>query len=743
MKKPMIFEGILIILLIFLVFIMYCMLTNDDPSKMNGWEINGIAPVSYIHPGVNKTLYAFMGYTGNSIYSIDDNGNINWKNTISDKWCVYNTFYRPSTMYLNYMGDYTMHGKKVVCCSENGILYLYIRENKTTYLNHDYLSNEYTPLKYNCSELGERIVAISSHGKILWNVSISEKYNPFDNVNIEAKNGRIYVFNDYNETILNNKGDILFKICNISDPASIDENGNIYVVMNKDPEILPVLNGSLYNYKEPSNIINAYDSNGILIWQTKISTLIYREESLHSLPLQTNLPLYQNNTLYLPVKDGVVALDRDGSIKWSKNFSEGYFRLFDLLPIDSQDNVYIRYYDFDPNLNDSYIMALASDGSIISETIINSDDYYQGRACANNGTLYSIKSMSAGDALNIEDLPIYCVTAYDMINGASLWEYYIHPDGQFITTINKSNIHEFMSPMPADFILNTMVDPHNRNYTYYPQSDGYSYILHNNNVTYFGYYITRFEWPALLDKTNCTYSGGIYAFDNNGNLLWKKPAAYFVTSMIGDDKILYYGSNNGMLYKEQIDQTIGGIAAAATIYILFRFFLIGIFSRAKDRLDNNENRNTILRYITTHPGLTLYELARNLDMNVGTARYHLFILSVNHRILSFIATGKYSRYFINSSQYSKEEQYIISLMRRDTARELSNLLLKKPGLSNIELSKELDMQKSTISACVNELLDRGIVIKSPSLHGKVTYLINQDYKDYIVSAIELIKSEPK
>ncbi len=732
----------MILLLIFLIFLVYIMLTNDN-SKTNGWSINGVPPIIYIYIGDDDTLYAFMGHNGNTIYSIDCNGKIKWNMTIPDHWCVYNTFNRPSSMYLNYTGDYSIHSKKVVCASNDGILYLYIRENKTTYFNHDFYSYNYVPLYNNSSNVEERVIAISSHGKILWNMSISHEYHPFDDINIIAKNDRIYVFDDYNETVLSNRGDILFKIQNISDPASIDENGNIYVVMSKNPEILPFFNGTLYDYKEPSNIISAYNQNGTLIWQKNISTLIYREESLRSMPLQTNLPLYQNNTLYLSVKDGVVALNLDGSVKWLKNFSGGYFRLFDLMPIDSNDNVYVRCYDFNPNVNYSYIIALAPNGSIISRTLANSDGCYQGRACANGGVLYLSSYIPPEDGENFTALPSYMITAYDMIKGVTLWEYMIHPEDKFTTTISKSNIYDLMSPELADYVIsfNCQANSCHHNYTCYTQSDGYSYILHDNNITYFGYYVTKFGWPSILNKTKCVYSGDIYAINSNGSLLWKKSAAYLVTSMAGNDGSFYYGGRNGMLYEEWIGQAAGGIALAGTIYVIFRFFLAGIFSRAKDRLSKNENRNRILEYIETHPGLTLYELSRGVGMNVGTVRYHLFILSLNHLILSHNTFGKYSRYFVNSTNNSEEKQYIISLIRHDTIRKLLNLLLIKPGLSNSELAEELDMQKSTISAYMKKLLEKGIVVKSAPRSGKAVYFISQNYRERIAYAIELINNE--
>ena len=90
---------------------------------------------------------------------------------------------------------------------------------------------------------------------------------------------------------------------------------------------------------------------------------------------------------------------------------------------------------------------------------------------------------------------------------------------------------------------------------------------------------------------------------------------------------------------------------------------IGAMARAK--LNKNKNNDAIMDLIKSSPGLTLPEIARAADMNTGTPRYHLDIMGAGHQIVSSMSDGKYIRYFTNSGSYTKDEQFFLSLVRRE------------------------------------------------------------------------------
>jgi len=127
-------------------------------------------------------------------------------------------------------------------------------------------------------------------------------------------------------------------------------------------------------------------------------------------------------------------------------------------------------------------------------------------------------------------------------------------------------------------------------------------------------------------------------------------------------------------------------------------------------------------------------------MNLGTIRYHLFILSQNHRIVSSKFDDKFVRYFTNSGSFSKNEQLIISLVRRDGVKNVISLLLSEPGLTNADISSRLGIQVSATSRYIKELLEKGLVAKAPQENGTLLYSIDDGQKQNIIRVMERVNN---
>ena len=100
-------------------------------------------------------------------------------------------------------------------------------------------------------------------------------------------------------------------------------------------------------------------------------------------------------------------------------------------------------------------------------------------------------------------------------------------------------------------------------------------------------------------------------------------------------------------------------------------------------------------------------------MNMGTVRYHLMILSINHRITSYKADDKYVRYFTNAGSYTLEQQLIVSLIRREGIKKVLGTLLEKPGISNLELAEELRNAGQLYNALCKRAAGQGNTNKRP------------------------------
>lgn len=155
--------------------------------------------------------------------------------------------------------------------------------------------------------------------------------------------------------------------------------------------------------------------------------------------------------------------------------------------------------------------------------------------------------------------------------------------------------------------------------------------------------------------------------------------------------------------------------------------------------DRGANRDRIMKLVEEQPGLTLYDIKRSLDLNVGTVRYHLLILSLNHRISSFNDGTKYVRYFKNSNTFTDDEKMIVSMIRRPHVVKVLGAILARPGIKNSEIAILLGIQESVVSRCMRMLAVRGIVVKTSARGETAAYHVVDNYKAMVTFAIGLLK----
>jgi predicted transcriptional regulator len=159
--------------------------------------------------------------------------------------------------------------------------------------------------------------------------------------------------------------------------------------------------------------------------------------------------------------------------------------------------------------------------------------------------------------------------------------------------------------------------------------------------------------------------------------------------------------------------------------------MFGTIARARNRLDSNENRNVVLRYIIDHPGVTTSDICRYLKINKGTIRYHLLILTLNHKIITHKDNGKFLRYFKNSGVYTEAEKDLFSLVRRKPLQNILQALIERPGLSGTDLARELDISVTAINRHIGELSDKGVIEKRPGTERGFVYAIKAEHREFI------------
>ena len=746
MRKRVLFESLLAIIAVLLIFTIYLMVsgyafTTTETQATVKWDAASNDTIYYITACNDGTLRALMD---NHVEAIDQYGAPMWSVDIPDKWWTGSKYVKPA-----------------VAVADDGTLYVYLRANVTmaaienqvpyTYAD-DYLTDKddqnqrlmdaYAGTEFAAS-LDERVIAIAPNGSIMWSRPLPTKLYA---AAIEVKNDTVYVYHGFNETALDRNGSVLWDFGDVGAAPVVDDAGHVYSVE-------PIH----YGDRDPSRstlsgVVEARYPNGTLYWRHDIGEATYVQQVEDT---GDTMPLYDHNTLYLPLLNGIYAMDRDGSIKWVKHYNVSTV-LFNLAPFDTDGNVYIRTLDAGQPAQDTYdvmgetytnptpydnypvygtnISILKPDGSELALT--NDTNAY---SAAGYGIGYEAVIDYPQNNRSLGTLIPAGLTARDLKENRDLWSYNFTPMESGTSVINETNVKSLFLPDDVNNVrrLYGTGNLDLANLTPFGiNGNAVLQVLPGKDVTYVGFWTYNYEEPAIYNKSRVDFFGGLYAFDNDGRLLWSRPLDSMISSMYQKDGTIYYSTGSGRVSAAQVN-VVTGLALAAVLYLFIRFVIIGSISRARSAINKNDNRNAVFKQVVEHPGSTMYEISRSLGINKGTVRYHLFILAVNHRITSRKADKKYVRYFPNSNTYTSEEQQIMSLLKRDAIRNVLKALVDRPGLSNVQLSKELNVPESAMSKHMKELYTRGIVDKQ-RMAGGVSYTIKAETKNSIVKALQHI-----
>jgi len=132
-----------------------------------------------------------------------------------------------------------------------------------------------------------------------------------------------------------------------------------------------------------------------------------------------------------------------------------------------------------------------------------------------------------------------------------------------------------------------------------------------------------------------------------------------------------------------------------------------VISRIKKFVEN-QNKQSIFKYILDNPGTTKAEISRNLGINRGTVKYHVRKLESDNNIASMKA-GKFTRLFQNSSALKNDDKIIASHIRGETSRILLWTILESPGITNQELVEAFRLDKSTVHWHTHKFLADDII----------------------------------
>ncbi len=674
MERSDLFMGVMIAIMIFLSVTLYMAIAGSggtESSDLWTFSVNDSAPWSGMYVGDDGTLYTT---SGNTIEAIATDGTIRWQ------------------LAVNYMPVIT-YGDSNGC--DRVFLSVSRRDGGNTW--------------------GTELLALRTDGSVIWRLPLED----MGSMDFTVAGDRLYRYaNSYVTAYDCDNGSVLWKEKTRYWHA-IDAKGNVYIGHEEYRD------GQFYED------LRSYDHDGTLRWVHPFSDygINYWDSSWGRFWVT-------DGTLLITDGNALTVIDSDGRPLQHRNVSKG----MEWSGSDIAGRTYFISWNRSDTVNrNSYpdIEIISPDGSekkLDGWTLVAAMGEYR---ALSGGVAYFAKADPVKPDRTQDDLVTYELYAYDLFDERVLWTNRIKID-PMTAIMNASGFDGIMS----DFMDQYWVSKDNNvtlvyNYGRFdPETPGLKNrstirVLACGNVVYVSYWAYNYVYPARFDQTTYTYGGGICALDGRGNLIWSRPTDSYVSSMTVKNGTVYYRTINGRFSAASMDVAAGFVLAAA--YLFFRFFLLGAVSRARTRLDKNANRMSVLDFILRNPGSTLYDIAKGRGMNIGTVRYHLLILSVNHRIKACEDRGKHVRYFVNRGEYSDEDMLILSLLRREHMSKLLYILASSPGVQNVDISRATGMHDSAVSRYMRELADRGVVDKKRTDNGRLSYVLDDRYREAIAN----------
>lgn len=125
-----------------------------------------------------------------------------------------------------------------------------------------------------------------------------------------------------------------------------------------------------------------------------------------------------------------------------------------------------------------------------------------------------------------------------------------------------------------------------------------------------------------------------------------------------------------------------------------------------------DTRRRILELLTECPGLHLREIARRLEVPIGTALHHLDRLHSAGQLVPR-RDGRYKRFFPPAT-VDRRDRDAISTLRRATPLRIVHALLAEGPLTQRQLVERLALSRSTLSPQLARLTLNGLLVRHPA-----------------------------
>ena len=142
--------------------------------------------------------------------------------------------------------------------------------------------------------------------------------------------------------------------------------------------------------------------------------------------------------------------------------------------------------------------------------------------------------------------------------------------------------------------------------------------------------------------------------------------------------------------------------------------------------------------IKQNPGIQFRQLMRFSGLKNGVLSYYLKKFEKN-QIVTVVRKPRQTRFY--SSEITYDESIAIKALRKQTPRDLLLTLLQEDGLEFSQLVSKVKKSPSTVSICLSQLINDGLVRMKFIQLKKIYYLkarnlVNKLIQDYKPSLVE-------
>lgn len=124
------------------------------------------------------------------------------------------------------------------------------------------------------------------------------------------------------------------------------------------------------------------------------------------------------------------------------------------------------------------------------------------------------------------------------------------------------------------------------------------------------------------------------------------------------------------------------------------------------KVKEHPTRNLILNLLSERAGATITDLCRAVGAGWGTVQHHLYLLR-RAGLVKSVMQGRTHVFFGENATLTTLQQQAVLL--RGRVRELVTIVLRQPGIGQLELTQRISMSRKVLRAYVELLTTHGLL----------------------------------